>query len=953
MSARTIRQLLLILAVLALPVVTSAQEATIGGTVRDTTGGVLPGVTVRAIHEATGNTFETVTDERGGFRVAVRTGTYRIIIELSGFATLTRTGLEVLVGQQVVVGFEMAPSALQETLTVTAEAPLLDRVSSQLGGNVDPRQLSELPVNGRNWLDLTTLTPGSRTNATSEAPVGGEARGTYQLNVDGQQVTNYVQYNRANPRYSRDAIAEFEFIANRFDATQGRSMGVQVNAVTKSGTNTPAGSFSGYFRHDRLNAADHVVGRRLEYSNQQLSGTFGGPIRRDRVHLFVNYEYEREPQTSTWTTPYPRFNIDLVGTRWERKAGLRLDVQFSSASRMSVRANNWAEHIPYSAGSATTTPASTVEANNKANQLYLDMTRVIGTRGLNQIKAGYAGSGWSNDSPVKNPLADITGGLGSANIQLVGLTIGTGTFAPQRPTQDSYSVRDDFSYSFQQAGRHDLKLGGEYIYHNMVYFFCNVCNGQLDARGGPIPRNIEDIFPDLFDASTWNLEALSPITIRWRQGIGDFRLVTPRHVYGIWFQDDWALSSRLTLNLGVRYDVQTNSFENNVGILPFLPPDRPDDKNNVSPRLGFAYGLTPTSVIRGGFGKYFGDVHNPHFTRAFSQQLSPEKPNDGRRDFAPNPWNGPKPTYDQVFANLCSTSNVPGCLRRELPFTIFGPNAQIPYSYQGSIGMQQQLGAAASVEADYVFTGERAAAWNATGHNINLSYNPATGTNYPFSDISRRPYPEWGRVDNWIQEGARSNYHALSLAFVRRMRGNWQASGTYLLSTIKDAVALPVSGLEQVTFPVAADLGGEYSLAAEDQRHRAVFNGIWQIGYGFQLSGLYFYGSGQRYATSYGTDLRNLGGGGQLRLRPNGTIVPRNAFVGRSVHRVDLRVQRTFTLGGSRSVAGIIEAFNLFDRANYGSYTTQEVSPAYGRPVRSTNVAYQPRMLQLGFRFVF
>jgi hypothetical protein len=118
------------------------------------------------------------------------------------------------------------------------------------------------------------------------------------------------QYNRANPRYSRDAIAEFEFIANRFDATQGRSMGVQVNAVTKSGTNTPAGTFAGYFRNDRFNAVDYVVGRRLEYSNQQISGTFGGPIRRDRVHFFVNYEYEREPQTSTWTTPYPRFNLD-------------------------------------------------------------------------------------------------------------------------------------------------------------------------------------------------------------------------------------------------------------------------------------------------------------------------------------------------------------------------------------------------------------------------------------------------------------------------------------------------------------------------------------------------------------------------------------------------------------------------------------------------------------------
>ncbi len=264
MTSRLVRHLLGIPFILALPVVAWAQEASIGGTVRDATGGVLPGVTVTAVHEATGNSFETVTDERGGFRVAVRTGTYRVVLELPGFATLTRTGLEVLVGQQIVVSFEMAPSGLQETLTVTAEAPLVDRASSQLGGNVDPRQLSELPVNGRNWLDLTSLTPGSRTNATAEAPVGGEARGTYQLNLDGQQVTNYVQYNRANPRYSRDAIAEFEFIANRFDATQGRSMGVQVNAVTKSGTNTPAGTVAGYFRNDRFNAADHVVGRRLE-----------------------------------------------------------------------------------------------------------------------------------------------------------------------------------------------------------------------------------------------------------------------------------------------------------------------------------------------------------------------------------------------------------------------------------------------------------------------------------------------------------------------------------------------------------------------------------------------------------------------------------------------------------------------------------------------------------------
>ncbi|HKC54830.1 MAG TPA: carboxypeptidase-like regulatory domain-containing protein, partial [Vicinamibacterales bacterium] len=206
-----------------------AQEATLSGTISDATSSVLPGVTITAVHEASGNTFVAVTDDRGFYRLPLRTGLYRLNAELAGFANVNRS-VELLVGQQAVMNLQMAPSAVQESVTVTAEAPLLDMTSSTLAGNVDPRQMRDLPVNGRNWLDLTMLTPGARTNSVGEAPVLGDGRGTYQLNVDGQQVTNYVQFNRANPRYSRDAIAEFEFVANRFDATQGRSMGVQVNA---------------------------------------------------------------------------------------------------------------------------------------------------------------------------------------------------------------------------------------------------------------------------------------------------------------------------------------------------------------------------------------------------------------------------------------------------------------------------------------------------------------------------------------------------------------------------------------------------------------------------------------------------------------------------------------------------------------------------------------------------
>jgi hypothetical protein len=156
-----------------------------------------------------------------------------------------------------------------------------------------------------------------------------------------------------------------------------------------------------------------------------------------------------------------------------------------------------------------------------------------------------------------------------------------------------------------------------------------------------------------------------------------------------------------------------------------------------------------------------------------------------------------------------------------------------------------------------------------------------------------------------------------------------------------------------VTFAVAPDLGGERSLAPSDQRHRVVFNRIYQVGRGFQVSGLYFFGSGERESTSYGGDERDFGGDHSSRLRPDGTIVPRNSFVGEPIHRIDLRLQQRIPLGGSVSIDGIFEVFNLFDRSNYGSWETEESSGSFGEPQQSTNLAYAPRTLQMGFRVTF
>jgi hypothetical protein len=214
----------------------------------------------------------------------------------------------------------------------------------------------------------------------------------------------------------------------------------------------------------------------------------------------------------------------------------------------------------------------------------------------------------------------------------------------------------------------------------------------------------------------------------------------------------------------------------------------------------------------------------------------------------------------------------------------------------------------------------------------------------------------------------RSNYHGLEMNFTKRMSNRWQANATYSLSGYYSSPGEPVfiqpdgrGGImwSPLAFRVAPDLGDDYALAATDQRHRATFNGIWEAGYGFQLSGLYFFGSGLRYNTNWGGDLRNLGttadqgGWGAGRLRPDGAIVPRNALVGDPIHRVDMRIQKRIPIVGRVAIDGIAEVFNVFNHANYGSYVVNESSAAYGRPSFNANVAYQPRILQLGFRATF
>jgi len=965
----SLRSAITLTVLLAWPGVGFAQDTAINGTVSDATGGVLPGVTVTVLHTATGTTFVGVTDERGVYRIPVRVGLSRITLELSGFATVERT-VDVLLGQIVTINLQMEAAGVQESVTVSAEAPLIQVSDSTLAGNIDPRQMEALPTNRGNWQDLAILAPGNRANSTA-IPVP-RFNANFQLSMDGQQITNMGPGGgTTQPKYSIEAVGEFQFVSSRWDASQGRSNGVLVNAVTKSGTNALSGTVTGRFRDDRFAAADYVLGRRVDFSNQQGAVAVGGPIIRDKAHFFGYYDREHEPNVVVFATPYPRFNIEQPGTIKDWNAGARLDYQIAPRQHLMARGNMWEKLTPNTfTGTSTSHPSGQGSRRERADSLYLTYSHVLSNRALNEVKGGYASVWWEVGSSIRwpaHPAASQGVAYGAPRINFNGFSIGvSNTNWPQTLMQETYSIRDDFIYAFTARGRHDLKVGGEFMKEPITRLNCRPCMGIYDAANARPPANIEDLFPVWDDPTTWNLVALNPLIRNYTLGVGNFRgKLDRRKQIATWVQDNWQIHPALTLNLGFRYDLETENVANDLAIPPILQANRPDDTDNWGPRVGFAWSVTARTVIRGGVGKYFGTALDniSSATISASRIFASQIPNDGRPDFASNPFDGPIPTFEQaVRSNQLQTVSM----------GIADPNFILPHSWMSSIGVQRQIGATMAVTADFSFNGGRNERQGLP--NVNVRYNPVTGLNYPFSDAPQRPIPGWGTV---IMETmrSRSNYRGLETALTKRMSRNYQLSATYTFSYTHDADAVPYDvtctsslppaaqvwerrqqsacAFVPVGFAVAADLGGEYGLAISDQRHRAVINGIWDAPYGFTVSGLYFHGSGMRFATSAGGDRRNLGVPGQSRLRADGSIATRNEFVGEPLRRVDTRIMKRVAVGRRVRFDGILDIFNLFNAKNYGSYTTVESSANYLRPVRVVEVAYSARQAQFGFRVTF
>jgi len=967
-----------------------AQEVSVVGTVADESKSVLPGVTLTATHVASGRTYTYVTNERGEYRLLnLPAGQYTVQAELSGFSTVVLRDVELLVGQNATIPLTMKLAQVSETLTVLGESPLVDTTSSQVAGNVDRRQMEQLPLQGRNWMELSKLVKGVTANDVGNSIGTGAMDDLWQLNLDGQQITQKVAGSGfGQPRFSRESIAEFQIVTNMFDITQGRSAGMEIQAISKSGSNSLAGSAYGYFRSDNLNSADLVAKRVLPYQNQQVGATIGGPIVKDKVHYFASYEYEREPgtifsnpsslPTQSFSIPYKNGQKSFLG---------RVDDQLSPNNRLSVRGSRWDWENPVVLAAGGHPSASSVQTKDATNVLGTWSRVMAGGNRILEIKGGYNGFHWTNA-----PQDQLQGVV---EYRVPGLTFGAPYNYPQTLNQNNWTGRADFSI---HKDKHDIKIGGEYI---------NVHNGGpwFIQRAGfftfnSAPANLATVLPpgQELNPGAWNLAPLNSIArdyqVNFARNESDWTIDVPRPTYAIWLGDNWRVRSDLTINMGIRWDydpnqasapnIVTNSIMINSGIPAsynhqlsgtndYGYKDGIRDPKNIAPRGGFTYNVGGRNdfVIRGGSGLYFASpVSNVTFSPQFySHLVAATFVNNGRADFITNPTNGV--TADKVFSGAVA-------LPAQTVRTI-ATDFKSPYTWQSSIGFQKQINATTGFDVDLTHWDEYR---DTRTIDANLQYNPATGYNLANGAVPIRPNPAYGGVFQFTSDGKRDQT-AIATSVTRRLKNKIQAGLTYtLMLEMKDDGTVGY-GNAPANNPFDY-LSGDWATSTDYQHHTVRLWGLLQLPWGFNTSVTYFYGSGNRFNDSIstapygkpGTNRLNLTATGAATLPivipqavldrwhgpaviDSGTVIPRNALEGLSLHKVDVRLTKSITLTGSKRVELVAELFNVFNHANYGSYNTalSATAPAttalFGTPNQNTGTAYVPRQGQLGFKFSF
>jgi hypothetical protein len=1007
-------KLLSITGLLVLVLATGAYAQSTGsitGHVTDESGAAMPGATVTVTNTGTGVARETVTNTVGLYSVqALQPGSYDVKVALSGFAARERKGVQVATGADASVDVTLGLAAVNESVTVTGEAPLVDTSQSTPAAQLQVEQVQNLPLINRNFQGLIQLLPGARpsvpVNSTRNAfgygiSVAGGTGRNVGIVLDGAENRDQMVGGPAQ-NYTVEGIQEFRVMTYQFGAQYGRTNGAIVQVTTKSGTNTLHGGGFFFGRNDALTAKNYFTKQtnsaKPAYDRQQYGGSLGGPIIGNKLFYFG--AIERIQQDSSISVNAKAYSEGLA-----LKAALpQLNLNPVTAIPQPVRDTMYTLKFDYQAANShglfLRVAQQFLDADNdQSNATRGDYGPGANNKDKNRLYTVVGSHNWIISNTAVNTLmfqrADFStkilcdcGPQGeywvTRNLTFPSVGVGrVNNTTDQSFYQDKITLKDDYSI---QLSKHALKIGGDYSWFPQLGFEltagCN-CTGNTTFFDDPTTiLNDKTKYPQGF---------LTPGAVR-RIDLGTpLYGGPPGQTFSIgqkemsaYVQDDITLSSRLTVNVGLRYDLLLNGYNQNeiannraynalkaIGhplgqSLPKTPT------TDISPRGGFAWNITGDgrNVLRASGGLLYDQfLHVLNFTAAQQNkeilQISSFYQNTAIGV-------GQLPTYVYGVSPLPPG---PGARPTALPRganaagTFISPDIKDTRTATAHVGFVREIASRTALSADFSYV----KGYNGTRFTeVNPIEGPWDPKALPSQYGRRRLADQFGQVLGdpailgsviMIESNNKSTFKELTLQIQHRAeRANLQAS--YTLSDAKAfggvfGAGYGGGGGAQAQNPDDPFGPGEWAPVANDERHRLVLSGVFELPWGIQAAPVLQAGSARPYNLVCGRDCNGDGQGSfyskdQWVNPATGKAEPINSARGEPTFNIDARFTKFFDFGAGRRVGAFAEIYNLTNRANFGStFSGNALAATFRQPTGFAPGLPQSRQAQVGVRYIF
>ena len=928
----------------------AAATGRLEGTIADPSGAAIPDAELTIRNQNTGIATTVRSTTEGEFVVLyLDPGSYEVSIQKTGFGKLVLRDIAVTVGTRAILHPRLSVGKIDTTVTVRAETPLVDTAESSLGTVVSQQSIESLPLNGRNFTDFALLTPGATTDGDFGMISFNGVAGNYNnYTVDGGNNNNAFfaqQIGRTSIPYqfSEDVIREFQVTSTGFEAEFGQSGGGLVNTVTKGGTNQVHGD-AYYYILDSATSANDKINEQQGISKphdrrQQVGGTIGGPLVHDRFFYLGNFESQirNEPLTvndgpALSGLPSDFFaNNPALASQVQAAAGSfprsfnqnaafgKINGILNDKNTLGVTYNYQSFRSPHGYFNTPTSTGDGLSLTDGATSQFLQVSlqTAFTATAVNEFRFHY-GSDYHFDLPGTPPASP------AVTIQNpdTGFVFGGNRFQLAN-TDRRYEFTDTFT---KILGKHTLKAGTDInISHNSDYF-------TYGPKG-------EYRFASLADVATGNFEL-------YLQSFGQSTIVQTSPTYSFFAQDQFRVTQRLTLNYGARYDLQVLPQPRACDPAFTLTCHIPYSKNNIAPRIGFAYSLDSkgNTVVRGSFGLFFVQEDLLDVSQAFASNgvtrpfLTVVGPAFGNSN--------PLVTYPNSLTSFPSGAGGTPSL------VVFSPNFRSPYVEQANAAVEHQFGAQTALSVGYVYShglrllgnsnGVTRQANGNFGFDLNLvppdqqvafggSFNTATitlpnGQTYTTPDYSAIDgfiNPNFGTI-NAVDNSGLSVYNGL-LVSLRHNSRQFLTSVAYTLSHTVDQGAGYYNQFDQASQRGPSQL---------DQTHRFVATGVWLPQFhglkNFEFSSILNLASGRPYTAVFDNPEVNF------------SVVPGekyNSFRGPTFKDVDLSISREFHLGERYRMGLRAEAFNIFNHPNFQQnvvdnvqYIANAIGPNPGNP---------------------